>query len=128
MNTKNWKLKIPLEKLDDALMLWFTQERNKWKPVSGPTLKEKAVQLRLKMGGHARWLKASEKAGLADGRKEMEFIWSRFRGKNYHTILKPKRCLKINSRFLLKKKVYLTISFIMWMKLVYIFDCFHTKH
>ena len=43
-------LKKPkFEKLDDALLLWFNQERSEGKSISGPILKEKAVQLHQKM-------------------------------------------------------------------------------
>ena len=120
-------MKIPLEKLDDALMLWFTQESSKEKPVSGPILKEKAVQLHLKMGGdddfkaNEGWLNRWKKRNgihmltISGGKLSADF--------EAGTMFK-----KINSRLLLMKKVYLTISFIMWMKLVYILDCFHTKH
>ena len=53
-------LKKPkLEKLDDALLLWFNQERSKEKSISGPILKEKAVQFHQKMDGDDDF-KASE--------------------------------------------------------------------
>lgn len=44
--------KPKLEKLDDALLLWFKQERANGKPISGPIVKEKAVLLHKKMGGN----------------------------------------------------------------------------
>lgn len=46
-------LKKPkLEKLDDALLLWFNQDRANGKPISGPIIKEKAFLLHKKMGGN----------------------------------------------------------------------------
>lgn len=47
------------EKLDDALLLWFNQERANGKPISGPIIKEKAILLHKKMGGEEDF-KASE--------------------------------------------------------------------
>lgn len=39
------------EKLDEALFLWFTQEREKGIPISGPLVKEKSLQLNKLMNG-----------------------------------------------------------------------------
>lgn len=41
----------PLEKLDNALFVWFSQEREKGVPISGPLIKEKALQLNELMNG-----------------------------------------------------------------------------
>lgn len=41
----------PLEKLDNALFVWFSQEREKGIPISGPLIKEKALQLNELMNG-----------------------------------------------------------------------------
>ncbi len=41
----------PLEKLDNALYVWFSQEREKGIPISGPLIKEKALQLNELMNG-----------------------------------------------------------------------------
>ena len=53
-----------MEKLDNALLLWFYQEHSKGKPISGPTLKEKAVQLHQKMDGDDDF---QSKQGVARG-------------------------------------------------------------
>ncbi|XP_039627277.1 jerky protein homolog-like [Polypterus senegalus] len=39
------------EKLDEALFLWFTQERQKGIPITGPLIQEKALQLNKLMDG-----------------------------------------------------------------------------
>ncbi|GBM78776.1 hypothetical protein AVEN_81949-1 [Araneus ventricosus] len=43
--------KSKLEKLDEALLLWFNQERANGKPIKGPIIKKKVVLLHKKMGG-----------------------------------------------------------------------------
>jgi hypothetical protein len=44
-------LKKPkLDVLDEALWIWFCQERRKGTPISGPTIKEKALILFRKIG------------------------------------------------------------------------------
>ncbi|XP_039290978.1 jerky protein homolog-like [Nilaparvata lugens] len=48
--TSRCTLKKPTNKIvDDALWLWFTQERRKGTPISGPILKEKAMALHAKI-------------------------------------------------------------------------------
>lgn len=37
--------------LDNAVWVWFCQERRKGTPLSGPFVKEKAIQLNKKLGG-----------------------------------------------------------------------------
>jgi hypothetical protein len=45
-------LKKPkLDVLDEALWIWFCQERRKGTPISGPIIKEKALILIRKVGG-----------------------------------------------------------------------------
>lgn len=41
----------PLDKLDSALFVWFSQEREKGTPISGPLIKEKALKLNKLMNG-----------------------------------------------------------------------------
>lgn len=41
----------PLDKLDQALFLWFSQEREKGTPINGPLIKEKALHLNRLMNG-----------------------------------------------------------------------------
>lgn len=54
-------LKKPkLEVLDDAVWVWFCQERCKGTPLSGPIIKEKAFQLHKKLGGDESDSTASE--------------------------------------------------------------------
>ncbi|XP_039285834.1 tigger transposable element-derived protein 2 isoform X10 [Nilaparvata lugens] len=66
--TSRCTLKKPTNKIvDDALWLWFTQERRKGTPISGPILKEKAMALHAEIencgtftasdGWLARWKK-----------------------------------------------------------------------
>ncbi|XP_054259564.1 jerky protein homolog [Macrosteles quadrilineatus] len=45
-------IKPKLEQVDDALWLWFMQERRRGTPISGPILKEKAMILHKKLEGN----------------------------------------------------------------------------
>ena len=47
------------EALDDALFLWFCQERDRGVPISGPILQEKALNLNMKMGGDPSFMASS---------------------------------------------------------------------
>lgn len=54
-------LKKPkLELVDEALWVWFCQERRKGTPLSGPIGKEKAVKLYEKLGGTLDKFNASD--------------------------------------------------------------------
>lgn len=59
---KNRKMlkKPKLELVDEALWVWFCQERRKGTPLSGPLVKEKAVKLFEKLGGDVETFQASE--------------------------------------------------------------------
>ena len=59
---KNRKMlkKPKLELVDDALWVWFCQERRKGTPLSGPIVKEKALKLYEKLGGDSESFNASE--------------------------------------------------------------------
>lgn len=59
---KNRKMlkKPKLELVDEALWVWFCQERRKGTPLSGPIVKEKAVKLYEKLGGTLDKFNASE--------------------------------------------------------------------
>ncbi|GFV75993.1 uncharacterized protein TNCV_1455901 [Trichonephila clavipes] len=41
------------DKVDNALHIWFTQERQRGTPLSGPIIQEKAIQLNKLMNGDA---------------------------------------------------------------------------
>ena len=49
-----------LETLDEALWIWFCQEREKGTPLSGPLIKEKAYLLHLKLNDNEKTFTASE--------------------------------------------------------------------
>lgn len=54
-------LKKPkLELVDEALWVWFCQERRKGTPLSGPIIKEKAIKLHEKLGRDLETFSASE--------------------------------------------------------------------
>lgn len=54
-------LKRPkLELVDEALWVWFCQERRKGTPLSGPIIKEKAIKLHEKLGRDLETFSASE--------------------------------------------------------------------
>lgn len=51
LSTRCTLKKPKLEQVDDALWLWFMQERRRGTPINGPILKEKAIILHAKLGG-----------------------------------------------------------------------------
>ena len=114
-------LKKPkFEKLDDGLLLWLNQERSKGKPINGPILKEKAVQLHQKMNGDDDF-KASE-------------VWLRLgihmltiSGEKLSADFEAATKFKGKFEYLTNEKDLCDEQAITWMKLVCTLDCFQKK-
>lgn len=68
------------EKLDQALILWFTQERQKGIVISSPLIKEKALQLNKLMDGDPSFSVSCGFFFWIVGRKDMELDSSRLLG------------------------------------------------
>ncbi|GFY09169.1 jerky protein homolog-like [Trichonephila clavipes] len=68
------------DKVDNALHIWFTQERQRGTPLSGPIIQEKAIQLNKLMNGDASfsasigWLDRWKKRHEVDNYRRKAFI------------------------------------------------------
>lgn len=60
IKTRKALKKPTLDLLDDAVWVWFCQERREGTPLSGPIVKEKAILLHKKLGGEEAEFTASE--------------------------------------------------------------------